>query len=304
MKTIIFTLLLLFPQAIWAQNVLPIRQFGEILRTNNNIPVSGDVRLGVQSGKLDERVLESFELTPQSLKHLENENIPDIILNNLRLLQDQEFITEDDFLNAVRQQIGEEHTGWYREQILNYAVSLNLPTVFLPQRNLRKLCVRIKSIDGRYEADMEYDIHNIPLGEKYRLEYPTEYPEALNSYNSKELAIYAEVKDVCEGGTQDIVIASWEPDSQLKEITILLNTDRNYIVKLKVPALKGEAHIKMCHRINTEQATIKTKKIPITYNFECVLPIEKNKYDYSKSTIHIRKDFMFLEPIILPLALP
>lgn len=231
--TMMFMLVGFFPHAVWAQEILPVSHFEEILReADDPIPVSGDVRMGVQ---LDEV---SSNVDPDSL------------------------------------------------------------TVFLPQGNWKNLCVRINSIDGRYEAMLAYTIDNIDSGEKYKLKYPTQYPGELMKYTPKELAIYAELKDACEAETQQITIASWQPDNALTKLTLLLNTGKDNIVKIKVPPLQGEqSHIVRCHIIETD-------KTALTYNFECILSIVKNTYDYSKTRVYIQEDSELLEPIMFPLILP
>ncbi len=62
-----------------------------------------------------------FTLTEQSLDNLRQEGLPNEILEKLKALKDQKFDTEDKFLEAVRQEIGNDQTVRYKEQILKNA---------------------------------------------------------------------------------------------------------------------------------------------------------------------------------------
>ena len=63
-----------------------------------------------------------FKLTTQSLENLKKEGISGGTLEGLRLLENQEFTTEEEFLNAVKTQIGNEQAVRYKELLLKYAV--------------------------------------------------------------------------------------------------------------------------------------------------------------------------------------
>lgn len=65
-----------------------------------------------------------FKLTQASFMNLENENVPEPILESLRVVQDQQFTTEDKFLHFVGQQIGKQKTDDFRSLILEHAENL------------------------------------------------------------------------------------------------------------------------------------------------------------------------------------
>ncbi len=58
-----------------------------------------------------------FKLTKQSFDTLRNENIPDNILESLKTLENQEFLDEDHFLNAMKTHIEKEQAVRYKELI-------------------------------------------------------------------------------------------------------------------------------------------------------------------------------------------
>ena len=80
-----------------------------------------------ENGEPKKRVAElkaepaKLKLTAQSLDNLRQEGLPGDIVGKLEALQDRNFHTEDEFLQAVRQQIGNDHTAGYKAQILKQA---------------------------------------------------------------------------------------------------------------------------------------------------------------------------------------
>ena len=62
-----------------------------------------------------------FQLTAQSLENLREEGLPNEILEKLKALKDQRFNTEDKFLEAVGQAIGNARAVRYNAQILKHA---------------------------------------------------------------------------------------------------------------------------------------------------------------------------------------
>ncbi|UCH97174.1 MAG: hypothetical protein JSV88_10075 [Candidatus Aminicenantes bacterium] len=63
----------------------------------------------------------SFRLSKQSLDHLRKEKISKKILQGLKKLANQEFTNEEEFLNAIKEQIGNEQTASNKSKILEYA---------------------------------------------------------------------------------------------------------------------------------------------------------------------------------------
>jgi len=63
----------------------------------------------------------NFKLTKQSLENLGKEGIPDNVLGGLQLIENQGFTNKEDFLNAIKKQIGNKQTVRYEELILKHA---------------------------------------------------------------------------------------------------------------------------------------------------------------------------------------
>ncbi len=65
--------------------------------------------------------LASFGLDDKALKNLKKEKLPDEILENVKLIKDIGFVSEVEFLKAVKKQIGGKSTTKYKEQLIKYA---------------------------------------------------------------------------------------------------------------------------------------------------------------------------------------
>lgn len=61
-----------------------------------------------------------FKLTEQSLEKLEDEGLPVKVLDDLEVLEGEEFTKEDEFLDALEEEIGEEQTAEYKDRILKH----------------------------------------------------------------------------------------------------------------------------------------------------------------------------------------
>lgn len=103
----------------------------------------------------------SFKLTQQSLTNLENEKEApkQNILKELMQLIEQKFINEDEFLNTVREKIGEEQFEKHNEKILKQAVLFKgADALFLISNSKKVSFARISSI---WHQTKDFNI-NIP----------------------------------------------------------------------------------------------------------------------------------------------
>ena len=109
--------------------LLPTVSRNELVRDENYETIRGmlgDIILGYLT-YLEKEV--SFKLTEQSFISLGNEHIPEDILENLQPLKDKGFISEENFLDAVKNQIGDKQTGGYKTLILKHAEKENTDTL-------------------------------------------------------------------------------------------------------------------------------------------------------------------------------
>ena len=70
---------------------------------------------------LEDANLGSLELSEKALNDLKNEGIPDEVITELNNLKDQEFTYQEEFVNELRNKIGEDKTNLYKSLILKYA---------------------------------------------------------------------------------------------------------------------------------------------------------------------------------------
>lgn len=70
---------------------------------------------------LEDANLGSLELSEKSLNNLKNEGIPDEVITELNNLKDQEFTYQEEFVNELKNKIGEDKTNKYKSLILKYA---------------------------------------------------------------------------------------------------------------------------------------------------------------------------------------
>jgi DNA-binding transcriptional MerR regulator len=90
-------------------NHLPALQAAFNLTSEELSLVLGDANLG------------SLELSEKSLNNLRNEGIPDEVITKLNILKDQEFTYQEEFVNELKNKIGEDKTNEYKSLILKYA---------------------------------------------------------------------------------------------------------------------------------------------------------------------------------------
>ncbi|MBK9736885.1 MAG: hypothetical protein IPO92_18780 [Saprospiraceae bacterium] len=112
-----------------------------------------------------------------------------------------------------------------------YGVSENMKVqksffVKLPKGTYNQLCVKFNSRDGKFFADMQYDISKVKEG-LIELEYPTKYWQSIQAYTTDKIAILANISKLCNEGDQILVPASWNKAEIQKGINIILNSDKN-----------------------------------------------------------------------------
>jgi hypothetical protein len=70
------------------------------------------------------KIMMCYKLTESSFDELKNKKISETVLENLINLADKDFITQEEFLDALENQIGKEQTNNYKELILKHAETL------------------------------------------------------------------------------------------------------------------------------------------------------------------------------------
>jgi hypothetical protein len=140
----------------------------------------------------------SFTLTEQSLELLQREGLPNNILKELEALKNQKFETEGDFLEAVRQAIGNDQAVRYREPILKQASDEIGGEI---QRITEALAAQKRTIDALLAQNRALEERLAEL-ETARKERPQKQAEAESS-KQKELEQRVEELEATETARDD-----------------------------------------------------------------------------------------------------
>ncbi len=99
----------------------------------------------------------SFILTERSLDDLQKEGLPVEIMKKLGSLKGKRFATEEEFLAAVRQEIGNDQTVNYKKQIMQHAVGYpeEMKSISDMQKALDQLEQRVKELETEKAAREE-----------------------------------------------------------------------------------------------------------------------------------------------------
>ncbi|QUJ76966.1 hypothetical protein KDD17_02635 [Sulfitobacter albidus] len=100
-------------------------------------------------------------------------------------------------------------------------LTANLP----PEWSGSRICARVLSADGRYEATNEYDLSQEWSGGVTGLPFPTRHGAALADLPPQGLAIQISAGD-CMSQLSDTTVALWNPDGEIGEAQILINSFR------------------------------------------------------------------------------
>jgi hypothetical protein len=76
-----------------------------------------------------DQFLTYFKITADALNNMQNKGLDEKLLNSLAVLVDQSIKGEDDFLQAIQQQIGLSAQQKYRELFLTYSKSVDQPQI-------------------------------------------------------------------------------------------------------------------------------------------------------------------------------
>lgn len=75
-----------------------------------------------------------FTLTKKSLENLQDDGISEDVLKELKILENQTFVVKNNFLNSVKQQIGQNSLNSYKDLILKHARgNIPVPTQVTPK---------------------------------------------------------------------------------------------------------------------------------------------------------------------------
>lgn len=133
----------------------------------------------------------------------------------------------------------------------------------IPAVHPSNLCVEISSQNGRYEAELEYDISKLPAGE-HQFQLPTSYAEKLKSFTPKDIAILVRGSNVCGDKSGAFYYARWSMTPKSDTLFALLNSENPTIIKIE----ESSGNIKeiQCDKLTDPSA--------VAYNCICKIPIK------------------------------
>lgn len=172
-------------------------------------------------------------------------------------------------------------SGEIRVGLMSTTKDLNInPSYFyinLPKHKEKRLCCEISSRDGRYEANLIYDIEDLKSG-YYKFKLPTKHKNELKDYNSNDITILASIGDDCEKDRNYYTIASWnDVISASDTIYIFLNSEKRTSIVVDNEKLSIEDE-HPCKKIE--------KTSSIAYNCVCGIPAKQLS---EETQLHIKQ---------------
>ena len=137
--------------------------------------------------------------------------------------------------------------------------------VMLPDTEAEKLCVRVRSVDGRYSATLEYDVANMGGGVARLLigttGNTTRYGDRLSRYSPEQLAVLASTGAGCTERAEAYAVASWGVGTS-DTLAVFLNSDLpTRIVTAVSGSVEGQ---RRCSELTGDL---------VTYNLRCDVPV-------------------------------
>ena len=188
-------------------------------------------------------------------------------------------------------------------------VSLDALAVAVPETGGGPLCVIIDSRDGRYHAELEYQLASGPAT-SYHLAFPTQHVSTLAQYTARELGVLAYLSPECDPWIKEgdrIVAASWGGDLQSAETFLLLLNSAQATAVWVQDLDSGEFF--PCEKVagadlDVVESNAAGKTGPIfSYDMECRL---SNRGGSALVEWHIVREYLGtnVDPIALRLYLP
>jgi hypothetical protein len=103
--------------------------------------------------------------------------------------------------------------------------------VLIPDDKANFLCVEISSNDGRYAANLEFDISGLSSG-IHEFDWPTIYYKDLQGLSSKDITIKSSVGKECGNEENFFVLSSWVQTDFKENAYIILNSEKKSRIRV------------------------------------------------------------------------
>jgi hypothetical protein len=166
--------------------------------------------------------------------------------------------------------------------------------VWLPESTAQVICVSLTSIDGIYEARVEYDFPSrYPRG-RVRLHLTSEAEDVIRRYTPERLAILARLGTDCERGeTGPFLLASWSPQADPRTAVVLLAARADWTVIAGIQPATPEIR---CLSINDPTA--------LEYDARCLVRIAPHVSSAPRFQVRRRHGRTRLDDVDIPIAVP
>lgn len=176
---------------------------------------------------------------------------------------------------------------------LDRPTSLDRLLVRLPETLAeRRLCLNLVTRDGRYQAQMEFDVPE--SAENFvELAYPTRFQTQLLQADQPYLAVLASLRKDCSGADALFVPVAWHLPDGLQRLQILVNAGHND-AQIIIPTRDGTRKTFPCERIDADAR--------IAFDRLCTIELSAD-LDLLGAEIQ-REDLLFnpLPPVALPIG--
>ncbi len=141
--------------------------------------------------------------------------------------------------------------------------------VQIPDSKVSHLCVEISSNDGRYAANLEFNISNLQAG-VHEFNWPTEYYNDLQDFSSKDITIKSSIGNECGKDENFFVLSSWIKTDFKENIYIILNSEK-------------KSRIRVYNKKTKESTDFECQKFEgqanVAFNSSCSIPISAINQD-------------------------
>jgi len=135
--------------------------------------------------------------------------------------------------------------------------------VNLPKEKFDLLFVEITSNDGRYNANLSFDIKNKPSGQ-LKLKWSTEFYNDLKAFNSKELTILSWLGNDDDDERKHFVVSNWTSFNSEEFVYIILNSEQQATINVYNPITNSSLDFKCELFVDQPQVSFGTYcKIPL-----------------------------------------
>ena len=162
----------------------------------------------------------------------------------------------------------------------------------IPENYQGKLCAIISSKDGRYRANVMYNLTPADAGLRTFEWNSDHYENIKDTYNPQNLVILCRLSENCNDSGEGFIMANWSENSDESKAYMMLNSE----VKPKLKFDKKSHQECECKEIQDLNK--------VSYNYICSFP--KTLLETTKEIIIVQKMYMLdeitYEKIIFPLA--